>query len=186
MRKKILIWCKSIIKKTILNLFLKKSIFPWILARWFLLVTSQWWICFSCLPLFSYKRVFFGPIQNPHVLEFLCFCLFCNLCVDCVCKNDGVTKVENKKVFLFTLSFHGYGFIQTLRCIKILKELESFFVKEFVEQIRSIELAALYTRRKRERERERERERRLHHRITTKFEALASERRKLLYRFQVQ
>jgi hypothetical protein len=67
-----------------------------------------------------------------------------------------------------------------------LKELESFFVKEFVEQIRSIELAALYTRRKRERERERERERRLHHRITTKFEALASERRKLLYRFQVQ
>jgi hypothetical protein len=54
---------------------------------------------------------FFGPVQSPQVVEFLCFCLFCNLCVDCVCKNDGVTKVENKKVVFVTFSFHGYGFI---------------------------------------------------------------------------
>jgi hypothetical protein len=60
--------------------------------------TTQGWICFSCGPLF-FINVFFGLVQSPHVRDFLFFCLFYNLCVNCVCKNDGATKVENKKVF---------------------------------------------------------------------------------------
>ncbi len=66
--------------------------------------TEQGWICFSCWPLL-FINVFFGPVQSSHVLDFLCFCLFCNLCVDCVCKNDGVTKVKNKKVFFLPSLF---------------------------------------------------------------------------------
>jgi hypothetical protein len=42
------------------------------------------------------------------------------MCVDCVCKNDGATKVKNITSF-FTFSFHGYGFIQILRCIVFIR-----------------------------------------------------------------
>lgn len=42
------------------------------------------------------------------------------MCVDCVCKNDGATKVKYIISF-FTFSFHGYGFIQILRCIVFIR-----------------------------------------------------------------